>query len=206
MTQLVFVRHAQTVANVEGHWTGWETTALTEKGRAQTRAIARRLKEEAQAVVALYTSPLPRARETARVIGRALGLEPRMVDGLREINFGHLDGVSLEEMEARHPDLYASWQDRSDIDYAWPGGERRGDFFRRVAAACDQIVDRHPQGTVIVVAHGGTIRAALAHFLPQELGEWWSYPLGNCSITRVSIGPEGARRITLNDRAHLPPG
>jgi broad specificity phosphatase PhoE len=206
MTQLVFVRHAQTVANVEGHWTGWQTTELTERGRAQARATARRLKDEAQAVVALYTSPLPRARETARVIGRALGLEPRMVDGLREINFGHLDGVSLEEMEARYPDLHASWRDRSDVDYAWPGGERRGDFFQRVVAACDQIVDRHPQGTVIVVAHGGTIRAALAHFLPQELGEWWNYPLGNCSISRVSIGPEGPRRITLNDRAHLPPG
>ncbi|MGD1995914.1 MAG: histidine phosphatase family protein [Anaerolineae bacterium] len=201
--QLILVRHGQTVANVEGRWIGWSGTELTALGRMQVEATARRLAAEITDGVALYTSPLSRARKTAEEIGRELGLEAVTVEDLREIDFGELDGVSLEEMEARYPELYARWKNRADSDYTWPGGERRADFFRRVAAACDELLSRHAQGSVIIVTHGGTTRACLAHLLPHELGEWWSYPLGNCSVTRVAVENGEARLTALNDTDHL---
>jgi len=201
---LILIRHAETVANVEGRWVGWGDTGLTERGRAQVEATARRLAQEVQDGVAIYTSPLPRARKTAEGIGQALGLAPIPVEDLREINFGDLDGVTLEEMKTRYPDLYARWRDRADTEYTWPGGEKRAEFFHRVAAACDRILSRHDRGTVIVVAHGGTVRACLTHLMPDRLGEWWSYPLSNCGITRVHIEDGKAQLLALNDVAHLP--
>lgn len=202
--QLILIRHAETVANVQKRWVGWNDTPLTERGEAQAEAAARRLAAEVADAVALYTSPLPRASRTAEIIGQALGLDPVPLDGLREINFGDMDGVTLEEMKTHHPDLYERWRDRTDVDFTWPGGESRSEFFRRVIATCDDILSRHPQGTVLIVAHGGTLRAMLAYLLPEQMSQWWGYELTHCAITRISVENGRASLLALNDTTHLP--
>ncbi|MFQ6101792.1 MAG: histidine phosphatase family protein [Anaerolineae bacterium] len=206
MTELIFVRHGQTEANVAGRWEGWSEGTLTPFGQAQAEAVARRLANEDRhdGVAALYTSPLCRAFETARIIGAALGLQPVSVNDLREIDFGELDGITLAEMEAQRPALFARWKNRADMEFEWPGGERRIDFFHRVAGACDRILALHPEGHVVIVAHGGTLRGCLAHLLPGQLDQWWEYALDNCGLTYVSVEGTGARLLMLNDGAHLP--
>ena len=92
--RLLLVRHGETEANVARQWTGLIETELTERGRAQIAAVARHLAAELDEPAAIYTSPLKRARRTAEGIGRALDLEPVVVENLREINFGQLDGVT----------------------------------------------------------------------------------------------------------------
>jgi broad specificity phosphatase PhoE len=205
MTEFVFVRHGQTEANVAGRWEGWSEGTLTPCGRAQAEALARRLVGEfgRRGIAAIYTSPLRRAGETAQIVAAALGLAPVGVEGLKEINFGALDGIKLEEMEAQHPELFARWKDRKDMQFRWPGGERRIDFFRRAARACDEILSRHSEDRVVVVTHGGTLRACLAHLLPEQMSDWWGYTLDNCGLTRVSVDGEDARLLVLNDGAHL---
>lgn len=200
---LILVRHGQTLANLERRWVGWRESDLTDLGRAQVEALARRLAAEIRDAVAIYTSPLGRAVKTAEAIGEALGLVPVPLEGLREINFGELDGVTLEEMQANYPDVYEQWRDRTNIHFTWPGGERRSDFFRRVAATCDEILSRHASGTVIVVAHGGTLRAMLAYLLAEEMAKWWGYELGNCTVTKIAIEEGKARLLALNDASHL---
>ncbi len=201
---LILIRHAETVANVQQRWVGWNDTPLTERGMRQAEAVARRLAEEVTDVAALYTSPLPRAMETAQAIGQALGVSPIPLDGLREIHFGAMDGITLEEMKTHYPDLYARWRDRTDLDFTWPGGERRADFFRRVVAACEEIIAQHHQGMVIIVAHGGTLRAILAYLLPEQMSQWWGYELSHCSVTRIEVEDGRPRLLTLNDKTHLP--
>lgn len=201
--QLILIRHAETVANVQQRWMGWNDTPLTEQGQAQAAAVARRLAAEGSDTVAIYTSPLPRARRTAEAIGQALGLAPIPLDDLREINFGHIDGVTQEEMKTIYPDLYERWRDRTDIEFTWPGGESRSEFFHRVAMACQDILSRHHQGTILIVAHGGTIRAMLAYLLPEQMSQWWNYELGHCTLTRVRVDNGQASLLTLNDAAHL---
>lgn len=203
---LVLVRHAQTVANTERRWVGWNDTPLTDLGLAQAEATARRLAAEIADAVALYTSPIPRAWKTAAAIGEALGLPPIPVENLREINFGEMDGITLEEMKTGYPDLYHRWRDRMDMDFTWPGGERRADFFRRVTAALEEILSRHHQGTVVIVAHGGTLRVIPAYLLPEQMSQWWSYELSHCAITRVQVKNSQAYLLSLNDTAHLPAG
>ena len=204
MLNLILVRHAQTVANVEKRWVGWGRTELTDLGRRQVDATAWRLSQEVHDGVALYSSPLLRAVTTARPIGQRLGLEPILVDDLREVNFGAMDGITLEEMASHHPELFAQWQNKADSTFTWPGGDRRADFFRRVARSCERLMGQHDGGTVIVVGHGGTLRACLVHLVPGELGEWWSYGLGNCAITRLARQDGAWHLVALNDRAHLP--
>ena len=204
MTQLILVRHGQTIANIEGRWTGWSTTELSEVGYAQVRAVAQCLQDTEEDYVAIYTSPLPRASATATEIGSALNLQPIPVDGLREINFGDLDGITLEEMEERYPELYVRWQDKTDVNFVWPNGEMRADFFLRVAETCSDILSRHHEGSVVVVSHGGTLRSCLAHLLPSELAEWWTYQLDNCGLTRVAVEDGQVQLIVLNDTTHLP--
>jgi broad specificity phosphatase PhoE len=203
MTELILVRHGQSQANAAGRWEGRRGDAeLTYLGQAQAEATARQLAIEGE-IAALYTSPLRRASQTATIISTALGLRPASEDDLKEIDFGDLDGVTSEEMETLHPEVFVRWKDRTDMEFRWPGGERRADFFRRVTRACDQILKRHSSDKVVIVAHGGTIRACLAHLLPDQLGEWWGYTLKNCSITRISVDGNGIRLIALDDKAHL---
>ncbi len=203
MIELILLRHGQTVANVEGRWTGRGETELTPLGRQQVERVVQRLAREVTDLAAIYTSPLGRARETAEAIGRALGCSPVVVQDLREVNFGTMDGLTLKEMAERDPDLFARWTNKADSEFTWPGGDRRADFFRRVARAVDELLARHSHGTVVVVAHGGTIRACLAHLFPAEMSEWWTYTLDNCALTRVAVGEDGPRLLVLNDAEHL---
>lgn len=206
MTELLLVRHGQSYANIAGYWDGWSEDELTPLGRKQSEALASRLaREYGGEISALYTSPLNRTLQTAQIIGAALGLCPITVENLKEINFGELSGITLERMAREYPALFSRWKERSDMEFQWPGGEKRGDFFRRVARACDAIILKHPNERVVVVAHGGTLRACLAHLLPDQFAQWWGYDLGNCGLTIVTIDEGHTRLVTLNDETHLSP-
>ena len=206
MTELILIRHGQTHANVAGHWEGWSDSALTPSGQVQAEAVAHYLAAERGKITAIYASPLHRALQTAHIIGTVLVLQPDIVDDLKEINFGALNGITLEGMAAQYPALFARWKNRGDMEFKWLGGEQRADFFRRVALACDHILALHPSDSVVIVAHGGTLRACLAHLLPGQVGQWWDYTLDNCGVTRVSVTVRNARLVVLNDNAHLTGG
>jgi broad specificity phosphatase PhoE len=205
MTEILFVRHGQTHANAAGYWQGWSDPSLDVIGQAQAEAVARRLAAEQGQIKALYTSPLRRALETAQAIEKRLALTPQALEQLKEIHFGELEGISLTEMERRFPELYARWQDKEDMTFQWPGGERRGDFFARATEACELIRARHRGEKIVIVAHGGTIRACLAHLLPDRLGQWWEYAVDNTGISRVHTTDSDARLLALNDTDHLSP-
>jgi probable phosphoglycerate mutase len=199
MTELLLIRHGQSQFNAQHRWENWERhSPLTAQGEAEAQALAERLSSE-DGIDGLYTSPLTRARQTAQIIGKARGIDPVAVDGLREVNVGHVGGLTHEEFAARFPEAFPRWQDRGDVEFIWPGGEKRADFFRRAARAVDEIVARHPGDKVIAVCHGGVIRAAVAYYLPDDYGEWWTYPLHTGSLTRLWVAPNGSKLLTLNE-------
>lgn len=203
MTELLLVRHGQTDGNLHGRWQGWDGTPLNQQGEREATLIARRLAQTGEAIVALYASPLRRAWQTAERIGEALDLSPVSHDGLKEINFGQISGITLDELQERFPDLHKRWADKTDLAFTFPGGEQRAHFFQRVGEAMKGIVEHHPDQKVVVVAHGGTLRACLVHYLPVEFSQWWTYELGNCSLTRLEVREGQAKLLVLDDRAHL---
>jgi len=203
MTELLLVRHGQTDSNLHGRWQGWDGIPLNQQGEREAARIARRLAQTEEAIAALYASPLRRAWQTAERIREALNLSPVPHDGLKEINFGQISGITLDELRERFPDLHKRWADKTNLTFAFPGGEQRAQFFQRVGEATEGIVERHPDQKVVVVAHGGTLRACLVHYLPVEFSQWWTYELGNCSLTRLEVREGRAKLLGLDDRVHL---
>ncbi len=203
MTRLFLVRHGQTVGNVQRRWQGWIDGELTSLGIQQAQATARHLTTLGKVFDTLYSSPLRRAWHTAHIIGQALGLSPLAHEGLKEIWFGEIEGMTWKEFEARYPEIHRHWSDRSDLSFSWPGGENRAEFHRRTGRAIEDIATRHEGQSVLVVAHGGTLRAILARLFPEQLGQWWDHSLDNCSLTRVRLAPDGPELLALNDQSHL---
>jgi broad specificity phosphatase PhoE len=144
VTTLVLCRHAET-GNLE-----------------QARALAEEL--SGLALAAVYTSPLQRAVETARAVASRHALDPVEVADLREIDFGEVEGLTFNQFPT---DLQKGLL-QAPSEVRFPGGETYNDLQRRVCSAVDQIVSAHPDGTIVVVSHAGSIRAALAQWLKME--------------------------------------
>jgi broad specificity phosphatase PhoE len=131
-----------------------------EAGKAQqARALAGALVHSP--FVAVYTSPLARAVETAIAIADPHGLDPIEVDDLREIDFGEVDGLGFDDLP---PELQNGLL-RDPTTVRFPGGETYGELRQRVCKAIAGIVADHRGKTVGVVTHAGAIRAALAEWL-----------------------------------------
>jgi broad specificity phosphatase PhoE len=204
MHQIILVRHGQTEANVAGRWQGQgHDGVLTPQGQRQIEALAARLRAERNGILAIYTSPLGRARKTAQAIGAAVDLVPIVEDDLKEMNFGQLDSWTMSEIAEKQPDFFAAWRDIEDRDLAWPEGERRRDFWERVAASYDRVLERHSEESIVIVAHGGSLRVGLGHLLGWPPSILNSYKLYNCSLTRLVYEYERWRLLTLNDVCHL---
>lgn len=203
MTELFLVRHGQAIHNRDGRWEGWGPSPLTPQGEQEAEAVGSRLAAPPFHISQLYTSSIRRAVQTAQRIGRQLGLPPTIRQNLREIDFGQVNGLTMDSFRETLPQLFEHWQNRGDLSFQFPGGEQRYAFFRRAGQALDEIVARHPEEQIAVVTHGGTIRAGLAHLFPDTMSDWWAYELQNGSITHVIVSDSKNSLLALNDRQHL---
>jgi probable phosphoglycerate mutase len=204
-TELYLIRHGESVPNVAPVIGGpLGDAGLTDRGREQARLLERRLHEEQLHADQLYASTLPRAAETAEYVARALQLPVQHTDALQELRPGAADGMTVD-----------GWRERygaAELDpyrpFA-PGGESWAAFLVRVGAALTELVDRHPDETVVAVCHGGVVEASFA--LVFGLGassDRVGFATLNTSITRWrhDRGPDGRREwtfVTFNDAGHL---
>jgi broad specificity phosphatase PhoE len=151
MARLILIRHGESVANAERRFTHGPHEPLSARGREEALARARLL-QGAHDPVALYASPFVRALETARLIGGVLGLEPIVVDALREQDFGALRGQPYGAV-GTDVQVQGRWR------YTPPGGESLETVYARVGPALDAIAERHLGAEVVVVSHGGVMAA-----------------------------------------------
>ena len=207
--RLLLVRHGETEGNVSRRLQGPDDP-LTERGRRQAAEIAAHLAGRKD-VAALYASPYPRAFETARAIGVALGLEPEPRVALVEIDVGRAAGYRFEEWAEAFPEEAERFRNQG-VDYAWPGGESGRDLSARTEAELGRIFEAHGREGegVIVVSHGGALAWILAHLLGEPDGEWpYQYSLfDNCSVTEAEVAASGegpARLLYTNEVGHLSP-
>jgi probable phosphoglycerate mutase len=170
VTTFLLVRHGETDWNFERRVQGHADRPLNETGRAQARALADELAGEP--IDAVYSSDLVRAHETARIVAERLGLDVIALPDLREKHFGTWEGLTDREILARFPDARRGH---------WGDAETTEDVARRVLGALRRIAQTHPKGRVLVVAHGGPVRAALIHSGADGTG-----PIGNCHVVRIA--------------------
>jgi broad specificity phosphatase PhoE len=182
-TRFLLVRHGETELNREGRWQGGGSNPpLNEKGRLQARELARRL--AGRPVAALYTSPQRRARETAVILGECLGLEPRQVEALHELDHGEWEGRTQAEVLARWPEEYRAYE-AAPWDTPRPGGESYEELGRRLWPVLEKLADRHRGEEIAVVTHGGPIRLVLSRVLGRPLTERHLFGVDNASAFAV---------------------
>ncbi|HWR43292.1 alpha-ribazole phosphatase [Sporomusa sp.] len=193
MTRLIVVRHGQTMWNLERKYQGHSDIALNDKGLSQARAVAKRLAEES--IHAVYASDLSRAFKTAECIAAEHSLTVNLVPELREIKFGEWEGLTYEQISERWPGLLGKlWTTPDELEI--PGGETFHQLKERAAAAIQKIVAAHPEQTVTVVAHGGTIGTILCATLEIHLNHVWSIRQDNTAVNVIDYY-DGRPTITL---------
>jgi len=159
VTTLLLVRHGETDWNAEGRLQGHTDRPLNDFGRRQAKALAEEL--DGEEIEAIYASDLARARETAEILGERLGLPTVLDPDLREKNWGTWEGLTPTE------------RDRVEFE-----GETTEEHRERMLRALHRIAERHPDGRVLVVTHGGSLRrvqaAATGMALPvvENCGRW----------------------------------
>ena len=169
MTELLLVRHGETDWNRDLRYQGHADPPLNDAGREQAHELARKLANVE--LDAAYTSDLRRAAETAAIIltGRAV---PLFEDaGLREVDVGSWSGLTRSEIEERFPGT------------ARHDGETAEDHLQRVLAAIERIAAQHPHERVLIISHGGSLRALRRHALRVE-----SVPrIENCAVYKLAF-------------------
>lgn len=201
-TRLILIRHGETDDNVARRIAGWRESELTELGLVQ----ARRAAEFVAATYhpeAILTSPAKRARLTAEPLARSLGLRPVVLEGLRELHFGEVEGWTLDEMKERLPEVLRRTLDDTDLDFGWPGGETRRAFYERIRRTFDEIVAAQAGHTVAVVTHGGFVSSLLADLAEGKPAAWRRYDSANCSVAEIVRGDGGCSIACWNLTEHL---
>lgn len=170
MTLLLLARHGETDWNRNGIWQGHGDPPLNARGRQQADELARRV--ATVSLAAIHASDLRRAHETAEIVGESVGVPVVPDPGLREIDVGSWTGLTRQQIEERFPG--AEWCD---------DGERREAFHARAVATVERIATLYDGSNVLLVTHGGVVRALQRHALGEPRPV-----LANCELCRFRYG------------------
>jgi len=200
-TRLYLVRHGQVEGYQEKRYNGQTNVPLTELGKAQSERIKALLADTA--LDAVYSSDLDRSCHCARLIAASHGLAVVAEEALREINFGNWEGRTWVELQEAYPD---DWQQRlQDLtNYQVPGGESLQDAADRILPALRRILEKHPNGDVALVAHGGVNRIVLLDAIGAALERAFSIEQDYGCLNIIDYLDDGHRVVRLlNGIAHL---
>ncbi len=201
-TRILLVRHGETDWNRQRRFQGRSDIPLNQAGRDQAQALARALKSET--LVAIHSSPLARARETASLIGAFHpGIPLFEEDDLIEMDLGEFDGVEAERWAARYPDFRKAWQE-APASVRMPGGESLSDVQARAITALARITARYPGGySLLVSGHNFVNLSILCHALEIPLDRFRDLRQGNAALNVLYKEEEQLRVEVVNDRSHL---
>jgi broad specificity phosphatase PhoE len=198
VTTILLARHGESDWNRWKRWQGFADRPLTELGRKQALDLAERLQETE--LDAIYSSDLQRARETAEIVARSMSLTVQTMPDLREVDVGSWSGLTRAEAEERFPQGYARWLNGGE---GWDDGETYGQMSERVVGAIHRIARAHDGRRVLVIAHGGSIRAVHAAALGVDVHSYRRIQRVEPNATLSAVCLENGRLTELCDTAGL---
>ena len=199
---VTLLRHGESVGNAESRWQGQRDYPLTERGREQAQALAKRWKQEKVKFDAVISSPLSRAKETAEIVASSLNLKVEFDSLWLERDNGEFSGLTAQEVKENfeQPDFYTP--------YDSVGGDGEGDWelFLRAGQALHNLLKREP-AKYLIVSHGGLLNQlmhAVVGVTPQANDSGTRFRFGNTAFARLIYYPSQHRWAIdiLNDRIH----
>lgn len=202
VTRIVLVRHGQTAWNREDRFRGRVDVALHDFGVKQARATGRYLADR-WPVVAVYSSPMRRAMQTAEVIAEMQGVEAQALKGLTDIDYGEWQGRSLDEVQERYPDILQAWMEAPHTVQI-PDGEGLSEVRERAVYGLGEVVERHPGQSVAMVGHTVVNRVLLCAVLGLSNERFWWLQQDTCAVNVFDAFEDGSVTLVLmNDTCHL---
>lgn len=206
MAKVILVRHGESVWNSERRIQGSRDPELSPRGRRQTDLLVSHLRTHlTPTVAAIVTSPLRRAAQTADQMAAAYRIPVVREPDLREMSLGRWEGMTVAEIQAAYPGGYEQWLEDPLASPA-PGGEDLRAFERRVVGALERMRGAHPGADLIVVSHGGVIKALLCFALGLDVRHLFRLKQDNTAVNRIELDGRVRRVLLLNDTCHLSQG
>ena len=201
MTQIILVRHGQTEWDRVERFRGRADVPLNEVGVAQAEAAGRRIAAEWQPT-AVYSSPLPRAVQTAEAIARPLNLPVEIAPGLVDIDYGQWQGLTLDEVRQQWPREIEGWYHAPHLARI-PGGEGLAFLRARAMGFVREMAAQHKGQTIVMVGHTVVNGVILSGVLDMPDGNFWRLRQDNGAISALEIEVPRFAVMLLNDTSHL---
>jgi broad specificity phosphatase PhoE len=201
MTKILLIRHGHVEGIKPERFRGRAPLDLTELGRAEAQAVARRVGGTWKPSK-IYTSPMGRCIETGAAIAKACGTPTEISDDLTDINYGDWQFKTFDEAKNQNPALFAAWFATPHL-IRFPNGESLQDLAARAANAVRLVLARHPDDTIVLAGHDSVNRALLMQLLDQPLSAYWRIAQSPCCLNEIDITGGKISVQRLNETAHL---
>ena len=196
--QIILVRHGETMANKAQLVLGTSDVPLTELGRGQAKAAAKKISLMEPSPTILFSSPYQRAKETAGYISNVIGLNPIFIDGLKEMHSGEMEGIKASEMDDKYPEYMKNWR-RDHSTARPPGGETLEEVHSRAWKSILNIFNEYDESLVVVVAHLFPIQGILCNVLGIKSNNFEKLVIDLGSLSYIEIQSNSYRLLRMND-------
>ena len=200
MTDFVAVRHGETDENLNGILQGQSDTHLNKLGIRQAECVAERLKHEHFDLI--YSSDLQRTMHTAEMIAKPHKLPVFPLRALREWDLGVLQGGKWEDLRVKFPAVMQAFREERD-ELQVPDGESRSDFYQRVADCLDEMSERFEGKRILLVSHGGALKAMFRHVVGPVAASSHLPLTSNASVSQFRYVDGFWQLVSWNDVYHL---
>ncbi|MEG0296537.1 MAG: histidine phosphatase family protein [Clostridium sp.] len=198
-TTVYLTRHGQTEWNIEKRLQGRGNSPLTRSGIDRAEELRERIRE--LHIDAIYSSPIERALHTANILKGEKNIEVITNEGLMEMCFGDYEGRRTDEVMSENPEWNIDLIMHGDINLCAPNGETLGSVRDRVKNAMDNILEENKGKTILVVAHGITLKALMYYFKDEEVN---SEVMGQATLTKIIVDENNEFNIEFkNDDSHF---
>jgi broad specificity phosphatase PhoE len=200
MTEIVIVRHGETESNKRGIFRGRLDVPLNERGILQAEWVAEALRHEP--VASVFSGPLSRAEDTARIIAAKHGLSPIVDGAFDNIDLGEWQGREKAAVKRDDPERWRVWVNDPD-SLIIPGGESLGAIRARALARTLELARAHRGRRFVIVTHRSVAKLLAGALLGMERGYFWKFYMDNAGYSVVGEDENGFVLLTWNEACHL---
>ncbi|MGD2149511.1 MAG: histidine phosphatase family protein [Desulfobacterales bacterium] len=200
MTKVYLVRHGQTAWNLEEVFRGRMDIPLDDTGKKEVHLAGEALIDET--IHAIYSSPLSRSMETAENIAKFQNIEVTPLESIIDISYGDWEGVSLDDVRKKYPDLYTLWL-REPHKVNFPNGESLEQVRTRTMAAINKLIEKHQNETIALVAHRVPNKVICCSLLGIENNNFWRIQQDTASTNLFTYKDDQWIISYLNDTSYL---